>query len=126
MDPLLNLNRLNKEDALSISSSLLYSLKGYPQYSVVSELSYLLDYDSFIKMITYYGGMTIRIPSAKEVNDMLKVLLLYQYYEVENYSWDKSLRKIEASPEESSSYKNKLIQLKKVLKDQEVGGRYYD
>lgn len=126
MDPLLNLNRLNKEDALSISSSLLYSLKGYPQYSVVSELSYLLDYDSFIKMITYYGGMTIRIPSAEEVNDMLKVLLLYQYYEVENYSWDKSLRKIEASPEESRSYKNKLIQLKKVLKDQEVGGRYYD
>ena len=126
MDPLLNLNRLNKEDALSISSSLLYSLKGYPQYSVVSELSYLLDYDSFIKMITYYGGMTIRIPSAEEVNDMLKVLLLYQYYEVEGCSWESSLRKIEVPFEESRSYKNKLTQLKKVLKDQEVGGRHYE
>lgn len=121
-----SLEDISKEDALSIASSLLYSLRGFPQYSVVSELSYLLDYKSFIKLITYYNGMTIKIPSIDEVNDMLKVLLVYQYYEIEKLSWNEALIKAGYSTENSIEVKNKLSNLKKLLKSQEIGGRRYE
>ena len=121
-----NLDNISKEDALSIASSLLYSLKGYPQYSIVSELSYLLDYENFIKLVTYYGGMTIRIPSTEEVNETLKVLLLYQYYEVEEMPWLAALKKAGYTEEDTTTAKNKLFYLKKALSDQEIGGRNYE
>lgn len=126
MEPVINFNRFNREDVMSISTSLLYSLKENPKYSTISELSYLLGYDSFIKLITYYGGMTVRIPTSSEINEMLKILLLYQYYEVEGYSWTNSLSKAGISQNDSLTYKNKLSYLKKNLKDQEFGGRQYD
>jgi hypothetical protein len=123
---IINLNRISKEDTLSIATSLLYSLRGFPQYSITSELSYLLDYDSFIKLITYYGGMTIRIPSIDEINDIIKILLLYQYYTVEGIDWKDALEKSGFKQEESRSAQVKLTNLKKLLSEQEIGGRFYE
>lgn len=122
----INLDRISKEDAVSIASSLLYTLKGHPQYSTVSELSYLLDYENFLKLVTYYGGMTIRIPTEEEINEMLKVLLLYQYYIVEEMPWLSALKKAGYKEEDSISAKNKLFYLKKTLNSQEIGGRNYE
>lgn len=127
MDSLIvDLNKISKEDAVSVATSLLYSLKGFPQYAVTSELSYILDYENFIKLVKYYGGMTIRIPTTEEINDLLSILLLYQYYEVEGLSWSESLSKSGIDEEDSQSVRVKLINLKKILSSQEIGGRDYD
>lgn len=121
-----NLDRLKKEDVFSVASALLYSLKDSPQYSTISELFYILDYDNFIKLIKYYGGTTIRVPSSEEISQTLKLLLLYQYREVENLSWEESLKKSDISQEESRSCRTKLNHLKSILNLQEIGGRSYD
>jgi hypothetical protein len=100
---LYDLNALNSRDAVSIAISLLYVLRKDPQYTIVSELSYLLDENSFMKLIKYFGGETIRIPEFNEVNDMLKILLLYQYHTVNKNSWEESLKMSGFDPESDNN-----------------------
>lgn len=121
-----NLDGLNREDVFAVATALLYSLKDSPQYSIVSELFYILDYDNFIRLIKYFGGSEIRIPSSEEINSILKLLLLYQYREVEEFSWEDSLRKAGISQDESRSARTKLNSLINILKSQDIGRRSYE
>lgn len=121
----INLDNLQKEDLYSVATALLYTLKDTPQYSTMSELFYILDYPNFIKLIKYYGGQEIRVPTHEEINEMLTVLLLYQYREVEELSWDECLKKVNADPDQSKSLRGKVNALSSLLKSQDVGGRDY-
>ena len=121
-----DLNFLNPRDAYAVATALLYALRVQPQYSVISELPYLLDYDSFIKFIKYYGGQTIRVPTLEEMSEVFKLMLLYQYHEVDTLDWKTSLKKSGYRDEDSWSVKAKLQILKKILKDQDFGGRDYE
>lgn len=121
----INLDNLQKEDLYSVATALLYTLKDTPQYSTMSELFYILDYPNFIKLIKYYGGQEIRVPTHEEINEMLTVLLLYQYREVEELSWDECLKKVNADPDQSKSLRGKVNALLSLLKSQDVGGRDY-
>lgn len=121
-----NLDRLKKEDVFSVATALLYSLKDTPQYSIMSELFYILDYENFIKLIKYFGGRMIKVPSSTEINEMLKVLLLYQYREVEEYEWSECLKMVGLTEEESRTYRGRLNFLIRLLKSQEIGGRDYE
>ena len=121
----LDLNYLNSSDLYSVASSLLYALKDTPKYSIISELFYLLDYDNFIKLIKYYGGKEIRIPSSQEIAELLKVLLVYQYYEVEGEDWKTSLKKAGYNEDQTNQVRAKLSHLNNILKEQKLGGRDY-
>ena len=123
----ISLDMLTKEDTVSVAIALLYSLRSVPKYGVLSELPYLVDYSSFVNLIKYYGGMTIRIPTLDEVADTFKVLLLYQYNDIDKLEWKDALRKAgydEAT--ESLSARTKLSHIRKLLKSQEIGGRSYE
>lgn len=121
-----NLDRLKREDIFSVATALLYTLKDTPQYSIMSELFYILDYENFIKLIKYFGGRTIKVPSSEEISEMLKVLLLYQYREVEEYKWSECLKMAGISEEESRVYRGRLNFLIRLLKSQELSGRSYE
>lgn len=121
-----SLEGLGKEDVYSVATALLYSLKDSPRYSVVSELFYILDYNNFIKLIKYFGGMEIRIPTSSEINDLLKVLLLYQYRVVEELSWVEALSKAGVPQEETALARARLTELTKILKSQDIGRRTYE
>lgn len=122
----MSLDGLEKEDVYSVATALLYSLKDSPKYSIVSELFYILDYKNFLNLIRYFGGMEIRVPEASEINDLLRVLLLYQYRKVDELGWEESLIKSGFSLEDSNSARAKLTQLEKILKSHDVGRRSYD
>ena len=85
-----------------------------------------LDYHNFINFIKYYEGSTIRIPSIEEINQSTRVLLLYQYYRIENLEWRVALARAGFTEQESLSAKTKLQVLEKILKEQEIGGRIYE
>lgn len=121
----INLDRLQKEDLYSVATALLYTLKDTPQYSTMSELFYILDYPNFLKLIKYYGGQEVRIPSHEEINEMLSILLLYQYREVEELEWEECLKKVGADESQSKSLRGKVSALSSLLKSQEIGGRDY-
>lgn len=122
----INLDNLNKEDLFSVASALLYSLKGTPQYSTMSELFYILDYNNFIKLIKYFGGKTIKVPSSNEISEMMKILLLYQYREVEGYDWKECLNLVGVPESESQSARSKVNQLIKIFNIQQIGNRNYE
>lgn len=122
----MSLEGLEKEDVYSVATALLYSLKDNPKYSVVSELFYILDYKNFLNLIKFFGGTEIRIPSADEISEMLRLLLLYQYRKVDELSWEESLARSGISYEDSNSARAKLTQLEKVLKSHDVGRRDYE
>jgi len=122
----IDLDRIGKEEACSVATSLLYSLRKEPKYSVMSELFYILDYPNFIRMIKYFGGETIRIPSSEEINYTLRIMLLYQYYKVEELSWDDSVSRSGLSDEPVASLKAKITSLEKILKNIELGRENYE
>lgn len=121
----INFDNLNRQDIYSVASALLYMLKDNPKYKAMSELFYLTDYDSFIRMVKYFGGQTITIPTFEELDEVLRILLVYQYSEVEELPWKEVLEKSGVPEEESLSTRSKLIVLKKFLSDYKIGGRDY-
>lgn len=120
-----NFNELNRQDIYSVATALLYMLKDNPKYKSISELFYLTDYDSFIRLIKYFGGQTIQIPTFEELDEVLRMLLVYQYSEVEELPWKEVLDKTGIPAEESLSVRSKLIALKKFLGEYKIGGRGY-
>ncbi len=122
-----SLDMLTKEDTVSVAIALLYSLRNVPKYGVLSELPYLVDYSSFMNLIKYYGGMNIRIPTIEEVTEAFKVLLLYQYNDIDKLDWKDALHKAGYDETtDSLSARTKLHHLRKILKTQEIGGRSYE
>lgn len=126
MSSLLNLDRLTSQDTMSAAIALLYSLKGIPEYTILSELPYILDYDNFIKFIKYYEGRTIRIPTFDEISQIFKILTLYQKSRVEKLPWNEAMTASGFSPEDSLSCRSKLASFESMIKSQEFGGRIYE
>lgn len=119
-------SKLSEPDVYSTLCALLYALKDNPRYSVISELAYILDKKSFIKLVQYFGGLTIQIPSVDEVQHVIKLLLLYQYHEIEQLPWDKSLERAGYDRSESRSAQRYLVIIKKTLDNYNVGDRHYE
>lgn len=75
----------------------LYKANELPEYSSLSQLSYILDKDNLLKLCEFYGGTTIRIPTISELETLLSALLIYQQVDLEGMNLDDVL----------TSYKNK-------------------
>lgn len=116
---------LQQKDVYSILCSLLYDMTKIPEYSIISELCYILDVDSFMKLIKYFKGQTIRIPTEEEFCEAIKILLLYHYSEIEKRSWKDSLALAGFSSSSGKLAHNKLDKLKETLQSYNVGNRDY-
>lgn len=86
-----SLNSLNKTDIYSLMLFTLFKMKDLPEYSTLSELSYILDGENLTKFLSYYGGLTIKVPTLEEMRLVLQALLLYQYVNIENGDFDEAL-----------------------------------
>ena len=121
----IDLDNLTKTDVYSLATALLFVLKDEPKYSATSELFYLLDLRNFTNLIKYYGGTTIKIPTPEEVNSILRIFLLYQYFKIENKDWNEALSLAGYSENESASARTQLVNLVKLLEDRNLLDRSY-
>lgn len=112
---------LGKNDVYSLVLLTLFVMGDDPRYSSLSELSYILDQDNFIKFIKYFAGQTIAIPNVKQISQSLRVILLYQYYVVDRESWQKSLSKAGFEPEDNMSARRLLHSFKQAIEDYRIG-----
>lgn len=119
------LNKFNEPDVYSVLCSYLYEFKNIPEYSTLCELAYLLDKDSFTNLIKYYEGQTITIPTRDEFRSCIRVLLLFQYFEIEKKPWKESLLAAGFQSSEGKAAQNQLNKLKSVIKDYNYGNRNY-
>ena len=73
-----NLKKLRTTDIYSLVLFALYKMRDIPDYRVLSELVYILDRDSLLRLCEYFGGNTIQIPTLDDLQVVLYCLLLYE------------------------------------------------
>ena len=110
-----SLNALNKTDVYSLMLFTLYKLKDTPEYSTLSELCYVLEGDNLTKFLSYFGGMTIKVPTLRDMRLLLQGLLLYQYVNIEEGDYTEALKALvdEFSEEEIQSIYEKIVEVTK-------------
>ena len=88
------LKSLRQIDVYSLVLFALYQLKEVPEYATLSELAYVLNKDSLMKLLDYFGGTTITIPTKRELQTVINALLVYQSVKVEKTSLAFALGKL--------------------------------
>ena len=115
------LQKLDQKDTYAIICEKLFTLKDNPKYSVMSELAYLLDKTSFINLVKYFGGLSIDIPTPEEFKQTRRLILLYQYFHIENLSWKTALQKAGYSMSDTRQAQKQLIEFSNVLENIKLG-----
>lgn len=103
------LEKLNIEDIYSLLLFVLYKSTEIPQYSTLSQLAYILDKDSLLKLCEFYGGMTIKVPTIEELEELLNGLLIFQLVEVERQSEEDVHKKFSKKAIASYSYIREIM-----------------
>lgn len=110
------LNALNKTDIYSLMLFTLYKMKEVPEYSTLSELCYVLDGDNLSKFLSYFGGMTITVPTLSDMRLLVQALLLYQYVNIEEGEFNEALKALadEFTEDQIKEVYDKIVE---VIKD---------
>ena len=76
-------------------------------------MAYILDGDSLSKFLTYFGGMTIKVPELRELRLVVQALLLYQYVNLEKGDFDDALKVLsdEFTEQEIKNMYNKVVEV---------------
>ena len=78
------LNKLTDSDIYSLILFALYKMNETNEYSSLSELSYLLDKESLLKLCEFYGGTTIRIPTINELEIKCRITLTQDEFSMDS------------------------------------------
>lgn len=81
-----SLDALQLSDVYALMFFILYKITDLPEYATLSEICYLLDGNNITRLITYFAGKTIKIPTAEELISLINALLLYQKVNLDG--WD--------------------------------------
>ena len=109
------LANLKKADIYSLILFALFRLRDIPEYSTLSQLSFVLDQDSLLKLCEYFGGLTIKIPTIEELESIVYSLVLYQYVNLDNMSYDDAIKLIGPESSELRKIKSDYWKLCKIL-----------
>ena len=117
------LKKLKEIDIWSLMLFVLYNFQKIPEYSAISELAYILDEKSLLKLCEYFGGQTITIPTIDQLEETIYAMLLYQYVDIENISFDDAVLLLRVDKSKEKSVKNCYKTLKYVLSNYEITSR---
>lgn len=109
------LDKLTSSDIYSLMLFALYKANEIPEYSSLSQLSYILDKSNLLKLCEFYGGTTIYIPTIYELETLLNALLLYQKVDIEHRELEEELDKMRASTGTTTEIRKFYLLLKDVL-----------
>lgn len=77
-----DINILKERDIYNLLLFAIFKLTDDPNYSVISELIYTLDKDTFLKFCATFGGCTIKVPTLLELKLFTCALILYQEIDI--------------------------------------------
>lgn len=106
---------LTSKDIDSLVMFALYQIKDIPEYSTLSRMAYLVDRNSFLNLCEYFGGITVRIPTVQEVEEVTQALLLYQFIDVDGLDMKKAVSKLALTGNDIRKLKSNYVRLKGVL-----------
>lgn len=114
---------LKEQDLWSLILFTLYKLDEVPELSALSRLSYILDKENMLKLCTYFGGLTIKIPTIEELETMIYALLIYEWVDIEKVPFEEAIERIRQKTEKVVQAKNFYLQLSQTLCDYEFTSR---
>lgn len=112
-----NLLTLREMDVYSMSLFILYKLTQIPEYSITSELPYVLKKEDLFNFCNLFGGQTIRVPTLDELFSVMNLVLLYQYVEIDKIPYDDAISQIGFKSSELRNVKVAYNKMREVLKD---------
>lgn len=119
-----DLSRLTDQDLTSLLLFSLYKLHEDPNYSTLSQLAFLLDKESLIKLLKLYGGTTIKVPTIDEFQLLLSALNVYNNVNIECKDFNKVISSL--TKDNPGLSKDRLLDaytvICNVLKDYSFGG----
>lgn len=111
------LNKLTEKDIYSLLLFAIYKASDIPEYSTLSQLSFILDKSSLLNLCEIYGGITIKIPTIAELERFLNALLLYEKVDIEENDFENSLENIKNKNEHSKTLLDDYNLIKECLKN---------
>jgi hypothetical protein len=82
------LDNLTTSDIYSLMLFVLYKSTEIPEYSSLSQLAYILDKDSLLKLCEFYGGLTIKIPTIDQLENLMQGLLMFQLVDLDKEDFE--------------------------------------
>lgn len=116
-------SKLKEMDIYSLIIFALFKIKDIPEYTVLSELAYILDKDNLLKLCEFFGGMTITIPTISELESLVYSLVLYEYVDVEGKPYDEAVKIIGHSSSDLRKVKSDYVKLKDIMSQYNLTGR---
>lgn len=98
-------NVKDMSDLYFLSLVIIGKLQESSKHSMLAELTYLIDTQSFINLLWYYEGQTITIPTRAQLKETLELISLYYNYDILGKSWNDTLEEMGISKEQSKSRK---------------------
>lgn len=117
---------LKEADLYSVILFALAKLRDIPEYSSLSELCYILDKKSLVKLCQIFGGLTITIPSLDELEIISYALLLYEYVDVNGIELEEALKVITSPTLSIKQLKDTYYKIKELLKNYDLSSRGVD
>lgn len=117
MDIRNDLNNLKTKDIYSLMLFVLFKMNETNEYSAISQLSYILDKESLLKLCEFYGGLTIKIPTISELELVYTALLMFQKVDIERLSEQEFLNSVEYVGKKQHKLISVYHELKEILKD---------
>lgn len=117
------LSTLKEVDIYSLMLFSLFKLRNIPEYASLSELVYILDKDSLLKLCEYFGGMTLKIPTIQELESLVYTLVLYQYVNIDGMNYDEAIKLIGHKSSDLRKVKSDYKQLCKILEEYDFKNR---
>lgn len=111
------LNELSEKDVYSMLLFSLYKLKDDPQYAVLSELIYLVDKDSLMRLLSVMEGITIKIPKVNELKTLVAAMELYQLVNMQGVDFRIGMKEVKTDELYEGEIKQAYISICKTLED---------
>lgn len=116
-----NLDTLHLSDIYSLMLFVMYKLQDIPDYAALSELCYLLDGANLTRLLTYFSGKTLQVPTQEEFSNMSKALLLYQYINIDGHSLVDAQKKLEnVTPKQRDQITELYVQILPIIRQYNI------
>ena len=115
-----SLDNLHLSDIYSLMLFILYKVQDIPEYATVSELCYLLDGSNLTRLLTYFAGKTITIPTQDELAIVINALLMYQYINIDGDSLLKAQSKLNLTAKQKEKATELYFKVIPILKNYNI------
>ena len=111
------LENLKEKDIYSLMMFALYKAKDLPEYATLSELAYILDKESLLKLCEFFGGLTKTIPTVDELENIVYALFMFEQVDIQGKDYTEVYEDMRNKEIDANHVKDSYLLIKELLKE---------